>query len=174
MGERFDAGARKVLPYSLMALLLILNSVSVPLAVAVDLKPPFFLMGLYYWAIYRPTLIPPWMAFSTGILADLVGGLPLGLNAVVFVLVDWLVTDQRRFLMGQSFIMVWVGYFFVSVFALHLQWLIFGLVNLSWLPVRPLWFSLLLGMALFPLVCVTLHWTHKILPSPVGSLEPRR
>src|SRR5262245_20541391 len=103
-GESLESSARRLVPYSLMALLLVLGSVHLPFAAGTDVKAPLFLMGLYYWSIYRPTLIPPWLTFVCGILADLIGGLPIGLSAVIFVLVRWIVSDQRRFLMGQSFV----------------------------------------------------------------------
>ncbi len=167
--ERLELGARTVLPYSLMALLLLLNSVSVPYAMSGDVKAPFFLMVIYYWSIYRPTLIPPWLAFCTGIITDLLGGLPVGLNACVYVLVQWIVSDQRRFLMGQSFIMIWIGFLVLSVLSELLEWMIFGMVNYQWTPLKPLVFSVGLGSACFPLIGLLLHWTHKILPAPVGS-----
>ncbi len=170
--ERFESGARKALPYSLMAVLLFLNSVSVPLVAAADIKAPLFLMGLYYWSIYRPTLIRPWMAFIAGMASDLLGGLPLGLNASVYLLAQWVVTDQRRFLMGQSFVMIWFGFFILSLFTSFLQWLVFGFVNFLWPFPKSLGFSILFGMALFPLVSMALQWTHRILPAPARALEP--
>jgi rod shape-determining protein MreD len=173
--EHFDTGARKLLPYSLMLLLLLLNSVHLPFSAGSDIKAPLFLIGLYYWSIYRPTLIPPWMAFTAGILADLLGGLPLGLNACVFVIVQWTISDQRRFLMGQSFVMIWFGFLLLCLFSSFAEWCIFGLMNMAWPSLKSLAFSILLGMALFPFISVILHWTHKILPAPVGSsLEPSR
>jgi rod shape-determining protein MreD len=134
-----------------------------------DVMAPLFLLGLYYWSIYRPTMIPPWLAFSAGIINDLVGGLPVGLNACVYVLAQWIVSDQRRYLMGQSFVMIWLGFLVLSAGAALLEWLMFGLAAQHLIPLRPLVFSVGLGFACFPLVCLLLHWTHKILPVPIGS-----
>lgn len=167
--DRFESSARKILPYSLLALLLLLNCVSVPFVMAGEIKAPLFLMAVYYWSIYRPLLLPPWMAFAAGIVADLLGGLPVGMSAVIFVLVQWIVSDQRRFLMGQSFVMIWCGFLFISLGAGFLQWSVYGLTQGLWTPLRPVLFSVLLGLAVFPLVCVTLHWTYKILPSSARS-----
>ncbi len=172
--DHFESGARKFLPYSLIVLLLLLNCMSVPFVMGGGIKAPLFLMGLYYWSIYRPTLIPPWMAFAAGMVADLLGGLPVGLSAAIFVLVQWSISDQRRFLMGQSFVMIWFGFFLLSTFTGLLQWLVFGLINLHWPSIKPLFFSILLGQALFPLVNILLHWTHKFLPSGGGSLDRTR
>jgi rod shape-determining protein MreD len=172
LSERVEAGARKALPYGLLAALFFLSTISVPY-ITTDLKAPFFLMGLYYWSIYRPTLIPPWMAFAAGIICDFITGMPLGLNACIFVLAQWLVSDQRRFLMGQSFIMLWFGFLLLSLLTGLMQWMILGLVGAAWPSLTPLWFSIGLGFALFPVVCIILHWTHKALPVPSRRLEPR-
>ena len=171
--ERLESAARKALPYSLMVVLLLLDCVPMPFSTGGHIKAPFFLMGIYYWSIYRPTLIPPWMAFAAGLAADLIGGLPLGFSAASYVLAQWLVMDQRRFLMGQSFVMLWFGFLALSVLISLIQWFIFAAVNFSWPPLRPIFFSLLLGQALFPLICVVLHWTHRMLPTPSRALEPR-
>jgi len=171
--ERLESGARKALPYGLLIVLLLLNSVPMPFIAGGQVKAPFFLMGIYYWSIYRPTLIPPWMAFAAGLAADFIGGLPLGFSAASYVLAQWLVTDQRRFLMGQSFAMIWFGFLVLTVFISLIQWLIFAVINFALTPLKPIFFSLLFGQALFPLICVCVHWTHRMLPTPARVLEPR-
>ncbi len=168
--ERADAGARLIAPYSLMAVLFVFNTVSLSFPRAGAITAPLLLMAIYYWSIYRPALIPSWLVFSVGILVDLLSGIStVGVNALVFVLVHWVVTDQRRFLMGQSFLMIWIGFAIVNIAALFVQWLVFGLLGPGWLPLRPLGFSILLGMALFPVIAMFLHITHKILPEPQAN-----
>lgn len=169
--EHFESGIRKFLPYSLLVFLLLLNAVPIPFVMSGDVKVPLFLMGVYYWSVFRPSFLPPWLAFVAGVIVDLLGGLPLGMNASIYVLVQWIISDQRRFLMGQSFIMIWVGFLIVSIMAGCFGWLVFGLANWMWPPIKPIFFSVMFGGAFFPLVCVALHWTHKILPSQPGSLE---
>lgn len=168
--ERADTGVRLVAPYSLMAVLFVFNTVSISFPRTGSITAPLLLMAIYYWSIYRPALIPAWLAFIAGIMVDLLSGIStVGINALVFVIVRWVVTDQRRFLMGQSFLMIWIGFVIVSVVALLIQWLVFGLLGAGWLPFRPLGFSVLLGMALFPAISMLLHITHKILPDPQAN-----
>lgn len=165
--ERAEAGVRFIVPYSLMAALLLFSVVSFTFPVAGSVKAPLLLMAIYYWAIYRPTLIPAWLVFSAGILVDFIVYYPVvGINALVFVIVHWIVSNQRRYLMGQAFLMTWIGFVIVSSLAGMTQWFIFGLMNDGWPQLRPLWFSVLMGIALFPLVSMLLHITHKILPEP--------
>lgn len=165
--ERIDAGARLLVPYGFMALLFILNVVAISYPLSGAVKAPLFLMGIYYWALYRPTLFPIGVVFAAGLLLDLFSGLPLGLNALVFVLVQWSVRDQRRFLMGQPFMMVWIGFVLLSAATGLLQWVLFGIAaGLSWPPLYPLCISVAFGAAMFPFVCIVLHLTHKLLPAP--------
>lgn len=163
-GEKMALGARMIVPYILMVFLFTFNIVAFPYPITGIVKTPFVLMALYYWAVYRPTLVPPWLAFCAGILMDLLSGLPVGLNGGVFVALRWIVSDQRRFLTGQPFLVIWLGFSILNVFVNIFQWAVFGLTGLAWPPLIDLMPSVFLGFALFPSVCLLLHLTHKILP----------
>lgn len=162
--EREVAGIRLLIPYTLMLLLFILNIVSFSFSLTGTIKAPLFLMAVYYWSIHRPTLIPAWLMFTAGVLVDFMTGLPPGLNALTFVTVQWFVSDQRRFLMGQPFFMIWTGFLIVDAASMFMQWCIFAIVNGYWPPIQPLGFSILLGAALFPAICILLRLSHKALP----------
>ncbi len=162
--ESAEGGLRLFAAYLCIALLFMLGSLSFTIPVAGAIKAPFLLMAIYYWSIYRPTLIPPWFVFIIGILADLISSGPLGLNAMVFVAAQWFVTDQRRFLMGQSFIVLWIGFLILCLAAGLIEWAVFALFSDLLPPVRSLLFSAGFGVALFPAICLLLHLTHKLLP----------
>ncbi|MGB4057876.1 MAG: rod shape-determining protein MreD, partial [Alphaproteobacteria bacterium] len=162
--ERGESSLRLVVPYGLMALLFFVGTVSFGAPLAAAVRPPLFLMAIYYWAIYRPSLIPAWLVFAAGILMDIIVGLPMGLNALAFVLVQWALSDQRRFLMGQSFLMIWIGFAIVSMAMGIVQWGIFGLLSEAWPSFKSLLFSVIFGVALFPLISALMHLTQKILP----------
>lgn len=167
IADRIFLAARLALPYSVLVFLFFIGLVSSPYPFSAILDAPFFLMALYFWSVYRPTLIPPWLAFVAGLLMDLLSGGILGLNAMLFVLVRVAVVDQRRFILAQSFMMVWLGFALVN-FIYHIaQWAIFSLIKWHIMPISQLWAGLLLGFAFFPIVSIVLHITHKILPPPV-------
>ncbi len=163
-----------VAPYGLMVALFIFNTISLSYPLTGGIKAPLFLMTIYYWSIFRPTIVPAWLVFAAGGVLDILSGLPLGINAFVFVAVQWIVSDQRRFLMGQPFIMVWSGFCLVVVLTGLVQWFLFGLVHLHWTPLHPVWISMVLGMFIFPLVNVMLHLTHKLLPVRSGNFGAQR
>ena len=151
-------------PYAFMAALLIVNLVAVPYPLSVLLKAPFLLICLFYWSVYRPTLLPPLLVFFIGIVLDLLSGTPIGMNAVLLIVSRIALVNQRRFLMGQGFVMTWIGFGILNLGYHFLLWSLFVLLNGSWMPIESSASPMLLGLALFPVVYVALHFTHKILP----------
>lgn len=142
--------------------LLTLCSFSIPYTGQV--RPFFLLMALYYWSVFRPTLVPPSAAFLMGLMVDFLSGLPGGLTAGLLVAVQWIVRSQRRYLMGQSYVVLWTGFAMVSFGAAALQWAVFGLTRLDWPPIEPIAASAGLTVLLFPPVVVVLQRVHRLLP----------
>jgi len=62
------------------------------------------------------------------------------------------VTDQRRLLLGASFIVVWWGYMMVAAAATLVAWLAACLLTLGLVDPAPALFSYLLGLCLYPAV----------------------
>ena len=71
--------------YLVIFLLFFVNVQGPSLLSASGLGAPLFLMAVYYWSAYRPTLVPLWFVFFMGLLLDLLSGAPIGLNALVLV-----------------------------------------------------------------------------------------
>lgn len=57
-----------------------------PLPLAVPALPHLALMSVLVWAMLQPALMPPWLAFLIGALADLLFGQPIGVNATLFAM----------------------------------------------------------------------------------------
>lgn len=155
---------RLLVPILLMAVLFLLSITALPLPKVGQVKPALLLMVVYYWSIYRPTLIPPSLCFGLGLLLDFMSALPLGVNAIILTLVQWIVRDQRRFLMGQAYFTIWSVFALVATLSLMAQWGLYGLVHMAWAPLMPVMFSLLATILLFPVVTLLLIAVHKILP----------
>lgn len=164
LSEQLDIGLRFALPYLAIFLLFILNTVSFSGPLYATIELPFVLMVLYYWSIYRPTLIPPFLVFVMGVCLDALSGWPIGLSSFVFLLLRQTIMDQRAFLTGQPFMVVWLGYMIVSGSALVLQWLLFGLIQFSWSSFLPVALMIGCGTFVFPAVALILHLTHRVLP----------
>ncbi|WP_164158351.1 rod shape-determining protein MreD [Sandarakinorhabdus rubra] len=68
---------------ALVSILLLLVMVA-PLPLPLPAMPQLSLMAVLAWALLQPQLMPPWIAFLVGGVADLLFGLPLGVNATGF------------------------------------------------------------------------------------------
>ena len=168
--DRLELIVRVFVPYSFLSVLFLLSIVSVPYPMAAFFKAPLLLMAIYYWSVYRPTLLPPWLVFVAGFLFDLLTGMPyLGLNAVLFLLCRIVVIDQRRYLTGQNFPIIWLGFGFLNIGFHTLQWLIYSVLSFQFMPVGDLGIIVILGMVVFPLIYAGLYMTHKVLPAELSG-----
>lgn len=150
--QRLDNGARLALPFVTVLLCTFLSVVAWPIPYVGTVAPPLGLIALYYWAIHRPDLFRPSMAFAVGLLNDVINSLPLGLSALLFVAAHQLVLQQRRFFTGHSFFMMWFGFMLMIVIVLSAEWL--GLsVFQQYRPLFPVLMQMLLAIVLFPLPC---------------------
>ncbi|PJB71442.1 MAG: rod shape-determining protein MreD [Alphaproteobacteria bacterium CG_4_9_14_3_um_filter_47_13] len=161
---KIEHAGRLLVPHLLLFGLLVLNVVALPFLPTAALKPQFVLMAVYYWAIYRPTLLPIFFCFIIGLVMDVLSGMPPGIYALVLVTVHWLVREQRRFLMGQPYSTIWAVFGVVSLVSVCVQWALYGLSSAHWSPLLPVLSSGALSLLLFPFVTLLLVVTHRMLP----------
>ncbi len=172
ISEWLDWYGRMLVPHLLIAGLFLLNLVLLPIPVGGPDRPYFLLMAVFYWAVYRPTLISPAYVFLLGLLMDFLCGMPTGLNAFILVATQWIIRDQRRAFFGQPFITLWTGFAFVCLGASLAKWILFGFINArAWPPVEPVLATAILSIVIFPLIAILLFLTHRILPRRASSAE---
>ncbi len=158
---------RLLLAQGVIILFLLLNVVSFSMPHAGDFKPFFLLMAVYYWAIYRPSVMPAAYTFALGLTMDFLTGVPLGLSALILIGLQTIVQHSRLFLMGQPYIMVWVGFGIVAIGNALLLWLVTSLHSMNFPPVSVLAQALVaafLSMLIFPIASLILHGVHRVLP----------
>lgn len=166
--ERVDWAAKLILAQGIIILLMLLNIVSFSLPHAGEFKPFFLLMAVYYWSIYRPTLIPSAYVFALGIVMDLEAGLPVGLSALLLVLCKVIVQSQRVFLMGQPYVTVWIGFALICVVHVFVMWLVTSLQAMMLMPASSILVAAGFSILIFPLISLILLGVHKLLPLPPG------
>lgn len=166
----FEAGFSKIkhllrlaVPQLLTCCLVFLSLIKIPLFEN-GMKPFLVLAAIYYWAIYRPTLVPPSLCFFVGLFIDILSGFPLGLNAFCYVTAQWVVRDQRRFLMGQTYPMIWAGFGIVVSAVALLQWAVFAFIHAQPSPLFPVGISVLFSLLLFPAISMLFVLVHRYLP----------
>lgn len=145
-----DHYSRNTLPVAVTVAFILLGSLPYGAPYIGPVFPALTLMSIYYWSIYRPELIPAWAVFLIGIFQDVLQDTPLGLTALVLLLVHGFVMTQRRVFLGKSFLVVWWGFALVAVGANLVNWLIASFWNSTFLDFAPVFVQLLLSMALYP------------------------
>jgi len=158
---------RLLLAQGVIILFLLLNVVSFSMPHAGDFKPFFLLMAVYYWAIYRPTVMPVAYTFVLGLALDLLTELPTGMSALILVGLQAIVRRSRLFMMGQPYVMVWLGFAILSIAYTLSFWLLVSLANMQLIPLSSLIQMLIaavLSVFLFPLASLLLQAVHRILP----------
>lgn len=149
--QRFDQRVRHAFPFATIVIFILIVATPSRLPGFASVAPQLPLVGIYYWAIYRPDLLPPWVAFMLGAVADIVAGTPLGVSSLVFLAVQGVVGSQRRFL-GKSFLMAWWGFAMIGAGALLIEWIMSSLVLVTILPVQALGFQYLMTLSVYPLI----------------------
>jgi rod shape-determining protein MreD len=162
--RQLDARLRAVAPFALAAVAVLIDVLPLLGLGPWGLTPFSTLCVVYFWSLYRPDLFNALAAFSTGIIYDALAGLPLGLTALMLLLVRQLVVVQQRFFLARSFPVVWCCFLLLAPAAELARW---ALVSLWWgrlFDLQPILLSLLLTMALYPLASLLLTQVHNRIP----------
>lgn len=86
-------------------------------------SPLFSVAAIFFWVVSRPNLMPPAAVFAIGLLQDVLSGGPIGLWALTLLMVQYLSLSQRRFVVGQTFVLGWIGFSAIVIGAAGLTWL---------------------------------------------------
>lgn len=135
-----------------------------------DVRPAFMLMALYYWTILRPHAFPMGVVFAVGLVLDLLLDWPIGMSAFALVLAQWMTRGQRKFLVHQPFLVIWVGFCLLALLIGILQWSLFSLFAWEWMPVKEPLLSAAFSAVLFPLLSLPLFMIHRSLSDDGSSV----
>jgi rod shape-determining protein MreD len=144
-------------------ILVILSAVPLHLFNFSNVRPAFLLAAVFYWAAFHPHVLPPMAVFVLGIFVDLISFLPLGLSALVLVATQWVVKSQRKFLLGQRFIVLWAAAALVAFLASVAQWAAVAVFSGGLFSIHEALISAFLTALLFPLMAPVLHLVGKAL-----------
>ena len=104
---RLDLVARNLFPFAFTLLLIMVGVIPLRLPDLSPIIPSLGLISIFYWGIYRPDLMPGWAVFLLGLVQDLLSGGPVGIYALIYLLLATAVGGQRRVLAAGSFTFVW-------------------------------------------------------------------
>jgi len=149
--QRVDGLARTFSPFAICLLLILFSVAPLRVPVLASAAPLLPLMAIYHFGLFRPALLPHWLVLLFGLLMDLLDGGPVGVNAVVLLMVRHFVEANQRFLVDKPFAVIWFGYALASAGAVAGIWAL--TCFLLWAPIdpRPVIFQYLISLALYPL-----------------------
>lgn len=164
--NRVDWIWRVVLGQSVVLLFLIFSFIDVSFLSSSGVKPYFILLLIYYWSIHRPTFLNPIFIFFVGIFFDVIHGFPIGIHSLIFLVVQIATLSQRHFLAGQTYLVIWIGFFVTCFSVLITEWLFFSFLNQYWLELMYFIKTLFVTVLFFPLITLIFSILQKILPVP--------
>ncbi len=149
-------------------LLFLLGLISYSISYSDAVRPYFIVICIYFWSIYRPTLLSPAYVFILGLLFDFILNYPVGLHAMLFVIVQWVIRDQRLFFLGQPYVIVWIGFAFTCFMVMFSEWLFFTVLNENVFGFSGILFGTLISTLMFPMITLLFNIIYRILP-PVSQ-----
>ena len=159
--ERTELQLRGLTPVTFTLLMVLASALPWHLPSFAPVTPAFAAMAIYYWSIYRPDKLPYAATFCLGLLHDLLTGTPLGLTALVYLLVQAVLNSQRTFFHGKPFLVVWWGFSLVMPGMALVSWIIASLYFNAWVPPLPFVIQAVLTVLLYPLFSLALGALHR-------------
>lgn len=114
--------------------------------------PHLTLVHVYYWSIHRPQLVPPLAVAVLGLFQDLLWGGPPGLNMLVLLAAQSVLSNQQALFTRRSFAVGWGAFITVAAIAAAVSWIVGSLYYDGQAALRPLVEQALLTIAVYPLL----------------------
>lgn len=152
---------RNLVPVVTTFAFVLIGQLPLPLPFLSDVAPAFALISLYYWVVFRPDLMPYVAVFGLGVVQDAVAGAPLGMYALVYLLVQALVLNQRRFIAGKPFWVFWSAFALVAPIAAIAAWMLASVSRGAFLAPGTAFVALVMTVVLFPAVAWLLVHTQR-------------
>ncbi|WP_138380535.1 rod shape-determining protein MreD [Luteithermobacter gelatinilyticus] len=159
--NKTGVGLRGILPVGTVLLLAIVMVLPYKIPYFVNLMPFLTLIAVYYWTVVRPELLPVSAVFLVGLVQDILSGGPLGMMALLLLLVRQFVLLQGRNFLERDFLFNWLIFMLISLAFGAVSW---ALASLYYKAVLNFWNALgqsLLTIALFPVITWVLGGVRK-------------
>jgi rod shape-determining protein MreD len=149
---RLDHWSRDAIPAAVTLAVILVGTVPWPFTGTGTVSPMLPVIALFFWVVHRPGLMSPWVAFALGLVHDALAGTPLGMNALVFVVVHAVVAQQRHHLLERPFVLGWAAFAAVALLASLLKWMLASLYHLTPVGFDPVIAQLLGTILLYPVL----------------------
>jgi len=149
-----------LLPPFLLIFAILFSTIPTGIPALQNFYPMFGVMFIYYWGTYKPQMLPYWFVFVVGVLQDTIFGLPLGSNALIYLLLRAYVTVTRKGRLKFFFFQIWKSFIITASMASILQWALYSFLWDQPLPLSSFVIQYALSCILYPLihrVCFSVH-----------------
>ncbi|WP_417319468.1 rod shape-determining protein MreD [Emcibacter sp.] len=150
--KKNEIGFRGLMPFLLSLLLAIITVLPYKIPYFGNLMPFLTLIAVYYWTVVRPELLPVSAVFIIGLLQDILGGGPLGMMALLLLLVRQFVLLQGRNFLERDFLFNWLIFVIISLVFGFSSW---AVASIYYKTVLNYWHAVgqsLLTIAMFPVI----------------------
>ncbi|MEE8144649.1 MAG: rod shape-determining protein MreD [Kiloniellales bacterium] len=148
--HRLDLLARSILPFFATLLLILVGMVPLRVPELSPVIPSLVMVAVYYWTVYKPNLMPLWAVFLIGLFYDLLGGGPVGVGILSLLLLHGLVGGVRRYMVGASFLAIWLVFAPIAAAAFFAGWALTCLIETRLIDPEPGLFGYLATIAVYP------------------------
>ncbi len=123
-------------------------------------QAPFY-AGIYFWLVQRPDSFNLLSAFILGILADVIGGAPLGVNIITFLVLYMLSARLSAYFNIQKFSYSWLLFTVIVLLVLFFKALLVSVFYRTMIPFNFLLFEYLLTVTAYPLLVRFYTWVER-------------
>jgi len=161
--QSLDYTARRLLPFALSLLLLLLAIAPMTTPGFMRAGPMVTLLCVYYWAVHRPDMMGYLGGFTLGLLEDILMNTPLGVSSLILMLTQLVVLTQYRFFVGKPFMITWWALALVALGAILLKALVVAMLSGYVVAPGTLVTSYGLTLLLYPILAWGFGRTHFLL-----------
>jgi rod shape-determining protein MreD len=133
--------------------LVLIVAMTLPVVLPWPGLPQLGLLGVFVWATFQPGLMPPWLAFLLGLVADLLGAMPFGVEATLFAATALFVRLFEDRFGHHRFGFDWSMLVLVAIVHAVLGWWFLGFAGVDG-PFTPLLIQAATTAATYPIVVV--------------------
>jgi rod shape-determining protein MreD len=159
--RQLDAASRYAWPAAFLVFGLLVIGLPLGLPGQAGLRPAYAMACVYFWSLYRPASLPAPIVALTGILLDLLGMSPLGLWAVLLLVLQGATLASRRRLIPLAFSLNWLVFCAFAITASAFAWLAQAALTLTILPAAPLAAQCLAACGFYPALSAIFIRAHR-------------
>lgn len=150
-----------LLPALSAVLMVMLVNLPVTLTGGLFPAPLLALTAVYFWALVRPDLMPPYVVLFVGLFEDLLSGGPAGVWATGFMASYALVDRQRDNLAGLAGAAAVLGFAAAMALAATASFVLTWFMFMRQPPLAPLLLASVFTVLFYPPIAVILGWVHR-------------